>query len=95
MKAASQLPYIQAVVSRGGRADLAGESLVHVSTPTLLIVGSLDQEVLALNRDALNLLNGPKKLLVIPGAGHLFEEGDTLSQVSKAALEWFKQHLIN
>ncbi|RFS20651.1 alpha/beta hydrolase [Chitinophaga silvatica] len=95
LKAASQLPYVQAVVSRGGRPDLAGESLVHVSTPTLLIVGSLDLEVLALNRDALNLLNGPKKLLVITGAGHLFEEGDTLSQVSKAALEWFKQYLIN
>ncbi|TWF34835.1 dienelactone hydrolase [Chitinophaga polysaccharea] len=93
LEAASELPYVQAVVSRGGRPDLAATALPVITTPTLLIVGSLDPEVLALNQHALTQLKGPKKLLVIPGAGHLFEEGDTLRQVGIAAIEWFDQYL--
>ncbi|NLR60572.1 alpha/beta hydrolase [Chitinophaga polysaccharea] len=92
LEAAGELPYVQAVVSRGGRPDLATE-LPAITTPTLLIVGSLDPEVLVLNQQALTQLKGPKKLLVVPGAGHLFEEGDTLRQVSLAAIEWFERYL--
>lgn len=84
---------IRAIVSRGGRPDLAGAALERVQAPTLLIVGSLDREVLALNREALALLPGRKELTVIEGAGHLFEEPGTLDRVVELARAWFVRHL--
>ena len=94
--AAAQKPQrVAAVVSRGGRPDLAGEWLPHVQAPTLLIVGGRDDEVLALNRQALRLLTGHKRLEVVPGATHLFEEPGTLDSVAALAVSWFEQHLAN
>jgi putative phosphoribosyl transferase len=85
---------VSAVVSRGGRPDLAGSAaLEQVQAPTLLLVGALDTEVLALNRDALRLLRCPNRLEVVPRATHLFEEAGTLQQVALSAGEWFGQHL--
>jgi len=85
---------VAAVVSRGGRPDLAGEALSRVRTPTLLIVGGLDTTVLALNREALVRLAAPEKnLAVVPGATHLFEEPGTLEQVAWLATDWFRRHL--
>jgi dienelactone hydrolase len=84
----------RAVVSRGGRPDLAGQhDLVKVRAPTLLLVGGLDTDVLELNQAAYALLSCPKKLSVVPGATHLFEEADTLAQVACQAAAWFGQHL--
>ena len=80
---------VAAVVSRGGRPDLAGEALPHVTAPTLLLVGSLDSDVLQMNRDAQRQLTCESKLTVIEGAGHLFEERGTLDQVAEAAGAWF------
>lgn len=84
---------IGAVVSRGGRPDLAGEALTRVQAPTLLIVGGSDTVVLQLNREALAKLKGEKKLVIIPGATHLFEEPGALEEVARLATEWFKQYL--
>jgi len=85
---------ISAVVSRGGRPDLAGAAaLRRVTAPTLLIVGGADYEVIELNRQAETLLNCKKKLLLIPGATHLFEEPGTLQQAARSAADWFVQHL--
>jgi dienelactone hydrolase len=84
---------IDAVVSRGGRPDLAGDALPRVRAPTLLIVGSLDAAVLRLNEQALARLECEKKLVVVPGASHLFEERGTLDQVARLAAEWFGRHL--
>jgi len=84
---------VRAIVSRGGRPDLAGVALRAVRTPTLLLVGSLDDQVLDLNRSALRLLNGPKRLTVVPGAGHLFEEPGTLDAVIDHASHWFGFYL--
>ncbi|OGS99935.1 MAG: hydrolase [Gallionellales bacterium RIFCSPLOWO2_12_FULL_59_22] len=85
---------IAAVVSRGGRPDLAGEfALRRVTAPTLLIVGAADYEVIELNRQAYALLNCEKKLALIPGATHLFEEPDTLQQAARGAAEWFVRYL--
>ncbi|MGB4584121.1 MAG: alpha/beta hydrolase [Rhodoferax sp.] len=84
----------RAVVSRGGRPDLAGQhDLVKVRSPTLLLVGGLDTDVLELNQAAYALLSCPKKLSVVPGATHLFEEAGTLAQVASQAAAWFGQHL--
>jgi putative phosphoribosyl transferase len=80
---------IAAVVSRGGRPDLAGERLPAVSAPTLLIVGARDNAVLELNRDAQRRLGGRSELVVVPGATHLFEEPGALEQVSSLAADWF------
>lgn len=86
----------RAVVSRGGRPDLAGQpDLVKVRSPTLLLVGSLDTEVLELNQAAYALLSCTKKLSVVPGASHLFEEPGTLAQVACQAAAWFGHHLAN
>ena len=92
--AAAQRPTrVAAVVSRGGRPDLAFQVLNQVLAPTLLIVGGRDTEVLALNRDALRRLAGPKRLEVVPGASHLFEEAGTLESVAALAVAWFERHL--
>jgi putative phosphoribosyl transferase len=84
---------VAAIVSRGGRPDLAGERLEAVHSPTLLIVGGADREVLELNRSALAQLPGPSELQVVPGATHLFEEPGALEVVADLATAWFQRHL--
>ena len=84
---------VRAVVSRGGRPDLAGSALMTVRVPVLLIVGGNDIEVLELNREAQRLLSGPSELAVVPRAGHLFEESGTLEMVGDLAADWFGRHL--
>ena len=84
---------VRAVVSRGGRPDLAGEALAAVRAPTLLIVGGADEPVLALNRDALQRLSGDAQLEVIPHASHLFEEPGASEQVARLAGAWFLRYL--
>jgi putative phosphoribosyl transferase len=84
---------VAAVVSRGGRPDLAGPRLSAVTAPTLLIVGELDTTVLGLNRDAQAQLQCENKLAVIPGATHLFEEPGTLTTAAALATDWFATHL--
>jgi putative phosphoribosyl transferase len=92
--AAAQLPReIKAVVSRGGRPDLAGDSLGEVKAPTLLIVGGDDVEVLELNRQALKLISAEKRLEIVPEATHLFEEPGKLQQAAELAIAWFLNHL--
>jgi pimeloyl-ACP methyl ester carboxylesterase len=86
-------PEVVTIVSRGGRPDLAWEHLGGVKAPTLLIVGGLDTEVLLLNEKALGQLTTRKKLVVVPGATHLFEEPGTLEEVSKDAASWFTEFL--
>lgn len=96
LRAAADSPLpVSAVVSRGGRPDLAGaDALGRTKCPVQLIVGSNDTEVIALNRAAAQLLGGPCQLVIIPGAGHLFEEPGTLDQVIDHARGWFVQHLM-
>lgn len=85
---------IHAVVSRGGRPDLAGShDLAKVKAPTLLLVGSRDEEVIELNREAYARLQCSKELSIIPGATHLFEEAGTLEEVARQAATWFSQYL--
>lgn len=85
-----------AVVSRGGRPDLAGrQALEQVQVPTLLIVGGMDDVVIGLNEQAYNALQCEKELVVIPGATHLFEEPGTLEQVASLSADWFRRHLKN
>jgi pimeloyl-ACP methyl ester carboxylesterase len=84
---------VNAVVSRGGRPDLAAACLPRVSAPTLLIVGGADHEVLELNRGALRQLQCNKRLEVVPGATHLFEEPGALGSVAELAAGWFDNHL--
>lgn len=86
---------VAAIVSRGGRPDLAGDALARVKAPTLLIVGAEDPQVIRLNQTALAQIPGEKRLTIIPGAGHLFEEPGTLEQVARLARLWFKQYLIS
>jgi putative phosphoribosyl transferase len=94
LEAAATLgPEIGAVVSRGGRPDLALESLARVQAPTLLIVGGNDHVVIDLNRVAYRALQVEREMQVIPGATHLFEEPGTLEQVASAAAHWFVRHL--
>jgi pimeloyl-ACP methyl ester carboxylesterase len=93
--AAARPARCRAVVSRGGRPDLAGEALPRVQTPTLLIVGGEDDAVIPLNERALEHLgSAEKKLVIVPGATHLFEEPGTLEQVAELAAEWFGRHLV-
>jgi dienelactone hydrolase len=82
---------VAAVVSRGGRPDLAGNALLRVRAPTLLIVGGADEQVLELNRRALELLPGEKQLVIVPGATHLFEEPGALDEVARLAADWFSR----
>lgn len=92
--AAERPDAVRAVVSRGGRPDLAAEALARVCAPTLLIVGELDSHVIDLNRDAYAGLAGEKRLEIVPGATHLFEEPGTLEQVAKLARDWFVERLV-
>jgi pimeloyl-ACP methyl ester carboxylesterase len=90
---AARKPEVAAVVSRGGRPDLAGDALSIVRAPTLLIVGANDPAVLGLNRDAFRMLRAVKRLDVIPGASHLLSEPGTLEKVASLAAEWFELYL--
>ncbi|MCS7173659.1 MAG: dienelactone hydrolase family protein [Armatimonadetes bacterium] len=92
--AAERPEAVRAVVSRGGRPDLAAHVLDRVRAPTLLIVGSADLPVLRLNEEALQRLRCEKRLAVVPGAGHLFEEPGALAEVARLAAEWFKRYLV-
>lgn len=91
--AAKQSKRIAAVVSRGGRPDLAGKYLPNVMAPTLLLVGGLDVEVIELNKIAMAQMTNKRELAIIPGATHLFEEPGTLEQVAKFSTDWFLRHL--
>ena len=92
--AAAEMPNeVAVVVSRGGRPDLAGEFLSRVRAPTLLIVGGADTEVIELNKQAFERLSCEKRLAIVPGATHLFEEPGTLDTVVELAGQWFKSHL--
>jgi pimeloyl-ACP methyl ester carboxylesterase len=93
LRAAAQLgDGIRAVVSRGGRPDLAAESLEDVASPTLLIVGGADWQVLELNEAAARLLRCEHEVAIVPGATHLFEEPGALERVADLAAEWFARH---
>lgn len=91
--AAAERPEVGAVVSRGGRPDLAGAALTRVRAPTLLIVGGFDKPVIELNRRAFERLSETKDLQIVPGASHLFEEPGTLDEVARLARTWFTRHL--
>ena len=91
--AAARPDHVRAVVSRGGRPDLAGDALSIVKAPTLLIVGERDYEVIALNRAAMSRMHAPAKLEIVPGATHLFEEPGTLSIAATLAADWLVTHL--
>jgi dienelactone hydrolase len=92
--AAAERPRIvRAVVSRGGRPDLAGDALARVEAPTLLIVGGNDEPVIQMNRDAIARMHAQVHLEIVPGATHLFEERGALEQVARLAADWFGRHL--
>lgn len=94
LAAAAQAPDdIRAIVSRGGRPDLAERHLNHVHAATLLIVGGADSDVIPLNEYALEQIPGPKRLEIVPGATHLFEEPETLDTVAQLAAAWFRDYL--
>jgi pimeloyl-ACP methyl ester carboxylesterase len=96
LMAAAELPdQVGAVVSRGGRPDLAGSALPNVEAPTLLIVGGSDEVVIDLNQQALARLPADvyKRLIVVPGASHLFEEAGALEEAARLARDWFQTHL--
>ncbi|MDD5082672.1 MAG: dienelactone hydrolase family protein [Dehalococcoidales bacterium] len=93
MAAAERAGEVTAIVSRGGRPDLAAAALGNVKTPTLLIVGGRDVPVIALNREALAKLRGVKELAIVPGATHLFEEPGALEEVARLAANWFLKYL--
>lgn len=93
--AASERPkVVKAVVSRGGRPDLAGQRLADVRCPTLLIVGGYDEPVIKLNKESLSALRSEKRLVIIPGATHLFEEKGKLEEVAHYACDWFLKYLV-
>ena len=91
--AAEMGPRVHAVVSRGGRPDLAGHALPHVQAPTLLIVGGYDDAVIRLNEKALAELRCRKELRIVPDASHLFTEPGALEAVAALAADWFGEHL--
>ena len=93
MAAADRPREIAAVVSRGGRPDLAGPALAKVTTPTLLVVGGFDTPVIQMNRDAMKQMRGEVRLEIVPGATHLFEEPGTLERVAELAADWFARYL--
>ncbi|MCC6313699.1 MAG: dienelactone hydrolase family protein [Thermomicrobiales bacterium] len=92
--AAAQPGRVRAVVSRGGRPDLAGPVLERVVAPTLLIVGGADDPVIAMNREAMARMSGETRLTIVPGATHLFEEPGALEHVAALARDWFLRYLI-
>jgi putative phosphoribosyl transferase len=93
--AAERPERVAAVVSRGGRPDLAGDALPRVTAPTLLIVGGNDEPVIEMNQWALERLGSPaKRLEIVPGASHLFEERGTLEEVARLAADWFTRYLV-
>lgn len=93
--AAAELPdRIKAVVSRGGRPDLAGDALPLGKAPTLLIVGGHDEPVIKLNQEAYDRMTCERKMEIVPGATHLFEEPGTLEQVARLARDWFVKYLV-
>jgi dienelactone hydrolase len=91
--AAERPDAVRAVISRGGRPDLAGDALPQVQAPTLLIVGGADDVVIELNRQAMRRMHAPVSLEIVPGATHLFEEPGTLEEVSRLALAWCQHYL--
>lgn len=91
--AAARPDVCRAIVSRGGRPDLAGAALTRVTAPTLLIVGSLDQQVIGLNQQAMAQLRGEKHIEIVPGASHLFQERGKLEIVARLAFDWFSRFL--
>ena len=91
--AAIRAQLVAAVVSRGGRPDLAGDALPRVAAPTLMIVGGNDRPVIDMNREALGQLRAEKKLEIVPGATHLFEEPGALEEVARLAVAWFVRYL--
>ncbi len=91
--AAAERPDIAAVVSRGGRPDLAGDTLAVVRAPTLLIVGGDDEQVISLNEEAMRRMRAPLQLVIVPHASHLFEEPGALEEVERSALDWFTRYL--
>jgi pimeloyl-ACP methyl ester carboxylesterase len=93
--AAERDDLIRAVVSRGGRPDLARPHLPKVRAPTLLIVGGRDPQVIAVNEQAYTLLGGERDMVIVPGATHLFEEPGALDVVARLAAEWFASHLAS
>ncbi|MGH7445879.1 MAG: dienelactone hydrolase family protein, partial [Longimicrobiales bacterium] len=93
LAAANAPKEVGAVVSRGGRPDLAGPALARVVAPTLLIVGGDDTPVIEMNRDAMEQMSAEVKLEIVPGASHLFEEPGTLERVALLARDWFVRHL--
>ncbi|TWH45841.1 dienelactone hydrolase family protein [Sporomusa sp. KB1] len=95
LQASAMQTSVGAVVSRGGRPDLAGDGLNRVIAPVLLLVGSHDFGVIELNEKAFNQLQSTKKLILVPGATHLFEEAGTLEQVANHAADWFKIYLAS
>lgn len=93
MAAAARPEIARAVISRGGRPDLAGEALPNVQAPTLLIVGGDDEPVIEMNREAMHRMRAPVELEIVPGATHLFEERGALEQVARLAADWCQRHL--
>jgi dienelactone hydrolase len=91
--AADRPNHVAAVVSRGGRPDLAGDALPRVKAPTLLLVGGEDHQVIELNEQAMQAMRCPKQLTLIPHATHLFEEPGTLQQVAVRAADWFERYM--
>jgi len=91
--AAERSEFVHAVISRGGRPDLAGEALARVLAPTLLIVGGDDTDVIQLNQAAMRRMHAPAQLAIVPGATHLFEEPGALDQVCRLALDWCRKYL--
>lgn len=94
LQAAAREPEdISAIVSRGGRPDLATDYLDNVKAPTLLIVGGEDRPVIAMNKEAFKSLRGVKDLVIVPGASHLFEEPGTLDKAARLAVDWFLKYI--
>jgi len=93
LMAAAERTHAMAVVSRGGRPDLAGDALPLVRTPTLLIVGGEDHPVIEMNESAMRRMIAPVELAIVPHATHLFEEPGTLEEVQRLALDWFNRHV--
>jgi len=91
--AAAERPEVRAVVSRGGRPDLAGDALPIVPAPTLLIVGGDDEPVIEMNETAMRRMRAPVELAIVPHATHLFEEPGTLEEVERLALDWLNRHV--